>query len=119
MSSTYTTQAGTVSFTAMADSWSEPARSDVDVIAFPGGDAVAISISGQRETRRQFKALFATIAAFRTMRDMRASPIRATAGSLFVENWDTAPVNALLVGIQPDPMQVDGQVIAQVAFILY
>lgn len=114
MSSTYTTSQASVSFTAAQESWSETSGSDIDVIGFPGGDAIAISISGQRETRRTFKALFATAALFKTMRDQRAKT-----GLLFVEVWDTAPVNAVLVRTQPDPIQVDGQVLAQVEFVLF
>lgn len=114
MSSTYTTASGTVSFTASADSWQEPANSQVDVLGFPGGDAIAISISGQRETRRTFKAMFDTPALYRAFRDMRAK-----AGSLFVETWDTSAVNAVLVRTAPDPPWMSGQVTATVEFILY
>lgn len=114
MSSTYTTFLGTVSFTATADSWSEQSSSDVEVMGFPGGNAVAISISGQRETRRTFKALFATATAFRAFRDMRAKQ-----GTLLVEGWDTAAVPAILTRTAPDPILADGQVLAQAEFILY
>jgi len=112
--STYTTYLGTVSFTATTAGWSEPAGSDVDVIGFPGGNAVAISISGQRETRRGFKALFADVAAFKSCRDMRAKQ-----GTLLVDNWDITAVNAVLTRIAPDPILADGKVLATIEFILY
>jgi hypothetical protein len=114
MSSTYTTYIGTVSFTASTDSWAEPAGSSIEVLGFPGGNSVAISLGGQRETRRTFKALFANVTAFKLCRDMRSK-----AGSLLVENWDTLPVNAVLSRVAPDPPLADGQVLAQVEFILY
>jgi hypothetical protein len=114
MSSTYTTYMGTVSFTATTESWSETSDSNVEVLSFPGSNSIAISITGQRETRRTFKALFATVAAFRLCRDMRAKQ-----GSLLVENWDITPVNAVLKRVAPDAPFSDGQVVAQVEFILY
>ncbi len=114
MSSTYTTTLGTVSFTATTDSWSEQSSADVSVVGFPGGDAVAISIGGQRETTRAFKALLTNATAYRLLRDMRAQ-----LGTLLVEQWDTTPVNAILRHVQPDPIQADGQVLAQVQFVLY
>lgn len=114
MSSTYTTYLGTVSFTATAESWAEPAGSDIEVIGFPGGDSVAISISGQRETRRIFKALCASVADFKLLRQMRAK-----AGTLLVENWDSVAVNAVLVRVSPDPVLTDGRVVIQAEFILY
>jgi uncharacterized membrane protein affecting hemolysin expression len=45
--------------------------------------------------------------------------MRARVGGLFVENWDSAPVNAILQRIVPDPILADGKVYAQVQFILY
>jgi hypothetical protein len=114
MSSTYVTALGSVTFTASTDSWSEASSSQVDVIGFPGGDAVAISLGGQRETRRAFKALLSSVSAYTMLRGMRNK-----AGWLQVENWDSAPVNAVLERIQPDAIQTDGQVYAQVQFVLY
>jgi hypothetical protein len=75
---------------------------------------VAISIGGQRETRRTFKALFANVAAFKAFRNMRAKQ-----GSLYVDGWDAAAVNAILSRTAPDAIQADGQVYAQAEFILY
>jgi alpha/beta superfamily hydrolase len=113
--STYTTPlGGTVTFTASADSWSEQSGSEVNVIGFPGGDAIAVSIAGQRETTRTFKALLANKAAFDQLKDMGGK-----AGWLQVTNWDSVPVNAVLKQITPDPIQTDGQVYAQVQFVLY
>ena len=114
MSSTYTTSTGSVSFTAVAESWSEPATSEVNVIGFPGGDAIAVSIAGQRETTRAFKALFSTAVQYRTFRDMRGKT-----GTLFVEQWDTVPINAILKSTSPDPIYTDGSVLAQAQFVLY
>lgn len=114
MASTYTTAQATVSFTATAESWNEQSKSDVTVLGFPGGDAIAVSLAGQRETTRSFKALLADVATYKTLVSMRNR-----VGGLFVENWDTVPVNAVLQQIQPDPIQTDGKVYAQVQFVLY
>lgn len=114
MSSTYTTITGTVSFVAADDSWAESSGSEVNVLGFPGGDAVAVSLAGQRETTRTFKALLNTVADYQTLRGMRSR-----AGSLLVENWDTVAVNAVLKQISPDPLKTDGKVYAQVQFVLY
>lgn len=114
MSSTYTTYVGSVSFTATTDGWAEPATSAVDVIGFPGGDAIAISIAGQRDMHRSFTALFTTAATYRLFRDMRSK-----AGYLQVENWDSSPVRAILISTTPQPPQADGQVLCAASFILY
>ncbi len=114
MSSTFTTSSATVSFTATTDSWSEPATAEVNVLPFPGGDAVAISLGGQRNAPRAFKALFANKAAYDTLVGMRGR-----AGGLKVENWDSVPQSAVLQRCAPDPIQADGQVYAQVQFVLY
>lgn len=103
-----------MSFTAATDSWSEQSSSEVNVLGFPGGDAVAVSLAGQRETTRTFKALLANVAAYQTLLSMRSR-----VGGLFVENWDSVPVNAVLKQVQPDPIQADGKVYAQVQFVLY
>lgn len=112
--STFTTVAATVTFTAATESWSEPQSAEVNVLPFPGGDAVAISLAGQRNATRAFKALLANKAAFDTLVSMRGR-----AGGLKVDNWDSAPVNAVLKQCSPDPIQADGQVYAQVQFVLY
>ena len=112
--STYTISTATVTFTASAESWSEQVGSEVGVLAFPGGDAVAISLAGQREIRRTFKALLANASDYRKLRDMRNRQ-----GWLQVDVWDTVPVQATLERISPDPIQTDGQVYAQVQFVLY
>ncbi len=114
MSSTYTYNSVTVAFTAITESWSEQSSSDVNVIGFPGGDAVAISLGGQRQTTRAFKALLTNKTDYTTLVGMRNRQ-----GKLIVEHWDTAPVNAILQQIQPDPVQVDGQILAQVQFVFY
>lgn len=114
MASTFTTYIGTVSFTATTTSWAEPSESSVEVIGFPGGDAVAISIAGQRETRRTFTAVFATPAAFQLFRNMRAKQ-----GFLFVENWDSSAVRAILVRTAPSPPHMSGEVSCSAQFILY
>lgn len=115
MSSTYTVSPTVVSFTAMSDSWSEQSGAQVDVMPFPGGDAIAISLGGQRGTTRTFKALLASRTDYQTL-----ASIRGRQGTLVVENWDTAgAVNAVLKQISPDPIQADGKVYAQVQFVLY
>lgn len=114
MSSTFITSQASVSFLAATETWNEQSSSEVNVLGFPGGDAVAVSIAGQRETTRTFKALLNNVTDYQTMRGMRA-----TAGRLTIENWDSAPVNAILKQIQPDPIQADGKVYAQVQFVLY
>lgn len=114
MASTFTTSLGTVNFTATTDSFAEPANADVSVIGFPGGDAIAISISGQRETRRTFIALFANAADFRLFRSMRSK-----LGTLRIDNWDTTPQNAILVTTAPLPPYLSGEVASQASFILY
>jgi hypothetical protein len=115
MSSTYTTVTGlSVTFTATDESWAEAAGAEITVITFPGGDTIDVSIGGQRETTRTFKALLANLATFRQFRSMRAKK-----GSLFVENWDTAPVNAILQRVAPDAIKTDGQIVCQAQFLLY
>jgi len=114
MASTYRTILGTVSFIADTDSWAEPAASDVEVIGFPGGDAVAISIGGQREIRRTFRAVLASAADYRTLRNMRAKQ-----GWLKVENWDSAEGQAILVSTSPQVPWLSGEVSCTAQFILY
>jgi len=103
-----------VTFTAAADSWNETFDSEINVLAFPGGDAVAISLAGQRDGRRTFKALLSTLADYKKLRDMRGR-----SGWLQVDVWDSVPIQASLQRISPDPIQVDGVVYAQVQFVLY
>jgi hypothetical protein len=114
MSSSYTTNTNTVTFTALQDSWSEQSTTETNVIGFPGGDAVAISIAGQRETTRSFKALFDSVFAYKTLRDMRGKT-----GWLLVEGWDSTMVNAVLQRCTPDPILADGKVLATLGFVLY
>lgn len=114
MASHFTTYLGTISFTASTDSWSEEASSDVEVMGFPGGDDIAISISGQRGMRRAFKALLDTVDDYRALRDMRAKE-----GQLFVENWDDTAVSAVLTSVRPDPPHLGGEVSCTAQFILY
>jgi len=111
----YAAAGRTVSFIAATESWSEQSGSEINVIGFPGGDAIAVSIAGQRETTRTFKALLATKTDYDTLRSLRGK-----AGTLSVDNWDTAaPVSAALKQIAPDPIQVDGEVYVQLQFVLY
>lgn len=114
MSSSYTTAQASVSFIAATESWNEQSSAEVNVLGFPGGDSIAVSIAGQRETTRTFKALLNSVTDYQTMRGMRART-----GMLTIENWDSLPVNAVLKQIQPDPIQADGKVYAQVQFVLY
>ena len=83
-------------------------------MGFPGGNSVAVSLGGQRGTTRAFKAVLNSVSDYKVLRDMRAK-----VGSLFVEGWDTAPVNAVLQQTAPDPIQADGKVYARLQFILY
>lgn len=114
MASHFATSLGTITFTATMESWAEPAESDVEVLGFPGGDNVAISISGQRELTRTFKALLASVLEFRALRDMRAKE-----GLLFVENWDNVAVPAVLTSVRPEPPHAGGEVSCTAHFILY
>lgn len=111
--SSYATSSTSVTFTAMAESWAEPAQAEVNVIAFPGGNAVALSLAGRRETTRTFKALMASKADY----DLLVSMLGQN-GSLTVDNWDQGSISAVMTQIMPDPVQIDGQVLAQVRFIL-
>lgn len=114
MASHFTTYLGSVTFTATTDAWSEPAESDVEVMGFPGGDSVAVSISGQRGITRTFKALLDSVDEFRAPRDMRAKE-----GLLFVETWDDAAVPAVLTSVRPEPPHISGEVSCTTHFILY
>jgi hypothetical protein len=114
MTSHFTTVSETITFVAADDSWSEDAGSDVSVLGFPGGDDIAISIAGQRETRRSFKAVLDSVEDYRTFKTMRAR-----AGWLLVENWDAVEVRAVLVSVKPDPIWISGEVTATAQFILY
>jgi hypothetical protein len=114
MASTFTTANGTLTFVATTDSWSEAKSAEVNVLGFPGGNDVAISIAGQRETRRTFKAMLDDLADYRLFTDMLGQ-----AGWLYVENWDAAEVRAVLVRVAPDPVWQSGEVTCSAQFILY
>lgn len=114
MASTFTTFMGTASFTAMVESWSEQTDAAVDVIGFPGGDSVAISIAGVRETRRSFTALFSSVASFRFFRQMMGKE-----GWLTIEFWDTGPQQAVLTNTSPSVPWQSGELSCRVSFILY
>jgi len=115
MSSTFTTSTeGTVSFVASSDSWSEESTSEVSVVGYPGGDSVAISLSGQRETRRAFTAVLDSLTDYVQLKSMRSR-----AGTLLVENWDVVPVQAVLTRIAPDGPWLSGEITCKVSFILY
>jgi hypothetical protein len=114
MASTYTTASSTISFVATTDSWSEAKSAEVNVIGFPGGNDVAISLAGQRETRRTIKVMLDDLADYRTFTTMLGQT-----GSLYVENWDAAEVSAVLVRVAPDPIWQSGEVTCTAQFILY
>lgn len=111
----FATDQGTVTFTATTDSWSEPHKAEVNVLGFPGGNSVAISVAGKRETRRTFKVLLDDATDFATFDEMLADPI----GSLYIDGWDVAEVPAVLIGLTPDPIWHGGEVTCTAQFILY
>lgn len=111
--STFTTTTASVTLAAYEDSWSESAKAEVDVRGFPGGDAVAVSLAGQRETMRTVSFLFSTIAAYRSFAAMRGR-----LGSLKVDNWDSAAISAVLKQCSPNVVHADGSVLARAEFVL-
>lgn len=113
-SATFITTTASSTFEALVDSWAEPATSEVNVLGFPGGDSVAVSIAGQREITRTFGVYFTTVALYRVFRDQRGKQ-----GSLLVGSWDTAAASAVLKQVSPDPPGNDGSVHAVAQFVLY
>lgn len=105
--------AGSVDFTALEESWSEPATSAVNVRGFPGGDRVALSIGGQREVTRTVTCLFTDRGQYVSFALLRGLD---PPGTLTIDNWDS--VGAVLKDCNPDPPRRDGQVIARATFIL-
>lgn len=110
---TFTTSTASVTFTGNENGWAESATAAVSVRGFPGGDSVAISLGGQRETTRSFGVEFASIAAYRTFQGMRGR-----LGSLTVGSWDTSAVAAVLKQVSPEPPTPDGKVFAVAQFVL-
>lgn len=113
MASSFVTAAGSLTFTAIEDSWSEAATAAVNVRGFPGGDSVAISLAGQREVTRTVTVYVANRAAYDTLVRMRAK-----LGTLFIENWDTAPIGAVLKQCSPRSPATDGTILVQAQFVL-
>jgi hypothetical protein len=102
---------GSVDFTAVEESWSEPATSSVTVRGFPGGNAIAISLGGQREVKRTVSCVFPTRGQY-----VAFAILRGKVGTLTVDNWDS--VGAVLVESDSQPPRSDGQVMARAQFIL-
>ncbi len=102
---------GSVDFTALEDGWSEPATSAVSVRGFPGGDAIAISLAGQREVTRTVSCLFPTRGQY-----VSFALLRGKVGTLVIDHWDT--VGAVLKESNADPPRADGQIAARAQFIL-
>lgn len=112
--STFTVSgAGSVTFTALEDGWSEPATSSVNTRGFPGGNNIALSIGGRREVTRTVTCVFTDRGEYVTFALMRGEP---SPGTLTIDNWDT--VSAVLKESNPDPPRADGQVVARAQFIL-
>lgn len=111
---TFTTITASSTFEAYVNSWAEPASAEVNVLGFPGGDSVAISLGGQREITRTFGVFFTTIALYRVFQNQRGKQ-----GSLTLGSWDTAAVGAVLKQVNPDPPENDGSVHAVAQFVLY
>lgn len=102
---------GGIGFEVSEEGWSEPATSAVNVRGFPGGDAIAVSLGGQREVTRTMTCVFETRADY-----IAFVLLRGAATTLVVDNWDT--VDAVLKEANPDPPQADGRVKARAQFIL-
>lgn len=104
---------GGVDFDTDAAGWSETATSSVDVRGFPGGDTIALSLGGQREVTRTVTCIFPNRGQY-----VSFILLRGQEHSLFIENWDTLGINAVLKEANPDPPHTDGQVSARAQFIL-
>lgn len=111
---TFITSAAWSTFDAYVESWAEPAGAEVNVLGFPGGDSIAVSLGGQREITRTLGVFFTTVALYRVFRDQRGKQ-----GTLTVGSWDTSPVSAVLKQVSPDPPGNDGSVHAVAQFVLY
>jgi hypothetical protein len=111
MSSFSVPASGSVTFTALEESWSEPATSSVNVRGFPGGNAIAISLGGQREVNRTVSCLFTDRGQY-----VSFALLRGKAGTLVIDHWDS--VGAVLKESDPDPPRADGQVKARASFVL-
>jgi len=102
---------GTVTFTAVEDSWAEPATSSVNVRGFPGGDSIAISLGGQREVTRTVTCVFVNRGDY-----VSFALLRGKVGTLVIDAWDT--VGAVLKESSSEPPRADGQVSARAQFVL-
>lgn len=111
---TFITAQASSTFDADIASWAEPATSEINTLGFPGGDAIAISLGGQREITRTFGVMFASVALYQAFRDQRAKQGWLTLGS-----WDTSAVGAVLKQVSPEPPGSDGSVHAVAQFLLY
>jgi len=110
-----TFQAGGVlcDFVAVKDSWSEPATSAVGIRGFPGGDNIAVSLGGQREVTRTVTCIFAARGDY-----INFVVQRGRVGDLQIDEWDPAPIAAVLKEANPDPPFPDGRLTARAQFVL-
>lgn len=111
--STFTTTTGSLTFTAVENGWSETAAADVNVRGFPGGDAVAVSLGGQREVTRTVTAYVTNRAAYDTLTRMRGK-----LGTLSITDWDSVPISAVLKQVSPQAPGSDGTLLVQAQFVL-
>lgn len=109
----YTTATGSVTFATDKSAWAEPAVAAVEIKGFPGGDAIAVSLGGQREVTRTVTVILASVAVYRALVAMRGR-----LGWLTIDGWDSAPVGAVLKQLSPQPPGSDGSVVAQAQFVL-
>lgn len=109
----FTTNTNSVTFDTDSASWAEPASAAVEVKGFPGGDAIAVSLGGQRELTRTVTLVFSSVSAYRSLVAMRGRQ-----GWLTIDNWDSGSVSAVLKQTSPQPPGSDGSVAAQAQFVL-
>lgn len=114
MSSTWTCDLGTITFTAHTDGWSQSRKLAYEVIGFPGGNTFDISVAGQREMPRNIGMLLDSLTDYETLETMLGEQ-----GYLHVEQWDSTPRSAMLVAIDPQPTIYNGgYILATGKFIL-
>ena len=104
---------GGVSFTVMADSFSETAPSRVTIRAFPGGNNWAISLAGQSPVERSLPCMFETRGEYVNM-----VLLRGTENTLSVDFWDPNSITAVLTQVSASAMMATGQVLATAEFVL-
>lgn len=111
--STFTTSQGTSTFTADRQAWAEPATSEVAIRGFPGGNAIAVSLAGQREVKRTVTCILASLAAYRAFAGQRNK-----LGTLQITTLDDVPISAVLKEVAPQVPEQDGSVVCVAQFVL-